>query len=402
MCLRHLSGFPPIASWGGARYVRREDDALYQGGGAQRVIAQERRRSGAGTSKPVPHAQNEPHCRDLLIDSRSPIGGLGIGEWDGANMGVTTGCTAGEQGQGGESMTWNDAASNPSIAQRVKSDLSLTWKAYTHTVASLILFQWTLEMHGVDILRRDYWGQDTGFGLDQGPAPVFEFDSKFKLADSSNSNGLNSMLVLCWDLDLWDPIYPRVAVTKKLHENLPLAHSDSTNSTPFSLCTTGRDRAASRSTGRAYCLLAEIDTQRTEVAALRATLAIEHSRGLEQRIRLLEERGESPQVTLRPHPLHHLISGESSNGDAWETRYGSKGGIGLPARLRKLGWFALAIGVMLTIISDFPDALIRGRPVVLQSKDCHAQWVSGKALELSAPLPGTVEGGIVLSDPRAG
>ncbi|KAJ7920946.1 hypothetical protein B0H13DRAFT_1867095 [Mycena leptocephala] len=41
-------------------------------------------------------------------------------------------------------------------------------------------------------------------------------------------------------------------------------------------------------------LLAEIDTQRTEVAALRATLAIEHNRGLEQRIRLLEERGELP------------------------------------------------------------------------------------------------------------
>ncbi|KAJ7931846.1 hypothetical protein B0H13DRAFT_1857502 [Mycena leptocephala] len=67
-------------------------------------------------------------------------------------------------------------------------------------------------------------------------------------------------------------------------------------------------------------LLAEIDTQRTEVAALRATLAIEHNRALEQRIRLLKERGDLPQVTLRPHPLHHLICGESSNGDAWETR----------------------------------------------------------------------------------
>ncbi|KAJ7940123.1 hypothetical protein B0H13DRAFT_2300198 [Mycena leptocephala] len=44
------------------------------------------------------------------------------------------------------------------------------------------------------------------------------------------------------------------------------------------------------------------------------------------------------------------------------------------------------------------DDVIRGRPVVLHSKDCHAQWVSGKALELSAPLPGTVEGGVILID----
>ncbi|KAJ7093288.1 amidohydrolase family-domain-containing protein [Mycena belliarum] len=42
------------------------------------------------------------------------------------------------------------------------------------------------------------------------------------------------------------------------------------------------------------------------------------------------------------------------------------------------------------------DPVIRGRPVVLQSKDCHAQWVSARALELSAPLPSAVEGGVIL------
>ncbi|KAJ7681284.1 amidohydrolase family-domain-containing protein [Mycena rosella] len=44
------------------------------------------------------------------------------------------------------------------------------------------------------------------------------------------------------------------------------------------------------------------------------------------------------------------------------------------------------------------DPVIRGRPVVLQSKDCHAQWVSARTLELSAPLPSGVEGGVILTD----
>ncbi|KAJ7434315.1 amidohydrolase family-domain-containing protein [Mycena galericulata] len=44
------------------------------------------------------------------------------------------------------------------------------------------------------------------------------------------------------------------------------------------------------------------------------------------------------------------------------------------------------------------DPVIRGRPVALQSKDCHAQWVSARTLELSAPLPPAVEGGIILTD----
>ncbi|KAF8160976.1 amidohydrolase family-domain-containing protein [Crassisporium funariophilum] len=44
------------------------------------------------------------------------------------------------------------------------------------------------------------------------------------------------------------------------------------------------------------------------------------------------------------------------------------------------------------------DSVIRGRPVVLQSKDCHALWVSSKAIESSLPLPETVEGGIIVRD----
>ncbi|CAA7259249.1 unnamed protein product [Cyclocybe aegerita] len=44
------------------------------------------------------------------------------------------------------------------------------------------------------------------------------------------------------------------------------------------------------------------------------------------------------------------------------------------------------------------DSVIRGRHVVLQSKDCHALWVSSKALEISAPFPDSVEGGVIVRD----
>jgi predicted amidohydrolase YtcJ len=44
------------------------------------------------------------------------------------------------------------------------------------------------------------------------------------------------------------------------------------------------------------------------------------------------------------------------------------------------------------------DSVVRGRPVVLQSKDCHALWVSSKIIESSLPLPEAVEGGLVLRD----
>jgi predicted amidohydrolase YtcJ len=44
------------------------------------------------------------------------------------------------------------------------------------------------------------------------------------------------------------------------------------------------------------------------------------------------------------------------------------------------------------------DPVIRGRPVVLQSKDGHALWISKMVLQRSGPLPRDVEGGIVVRD----
>ena len=44
------------------------------------------------------------------------------------------------------------------------------------------------------------------------------------------------------------------------------------------------------------------------------------------------------------------------------------------------------------------DSVVRGRHVVLQSKDCHALWVSSKVIETSLPLPEVVEGGVIVRD----
>ncbi|KAJ3798626.1 amidohydrolase family-domain-containing protein [Lentinula aff. detonsa] len=44
------------------------------------------------------------------------------------------------------------------------------------------------------------------------------------------------------------------------------------------------------------------------------------------------------------------------------------------------------------------DPIIRGRPVVLQSKDCHALWLSQTALESSFPFPEKVDGGLIVRD----
>ncbi|KAG1742219.1 amidohydrolase family-domain-containing protein [Suillus lakei] len=44
------------------------------------------------------------------------------------------------------------------------------------------------------------------------------------------------------------------------------------------------------------------------------------------------------------------------------------------------------------------DSIVRGRPVVLQSKDGHALWISKKALALSSPWPSEVEGGVIVKD----
>lgn len=46
------------------------------------------------------------------------------------------------------------------------------------------------------------------------------------------------------------------------------------------------------------------------------------------------------------------------------------------------------------------DPVIRGRPVVLQSKDGHAAWVSKTILQWCGSLLGDVEGGVVARDAR--
>ncbi|KAL5523809.1 hypothetical protein ACEPAG_7982 [Sanghuangporus baumii] len=42
------------------------------------------------------------------------------------------------------------------------------------------------------------------------------------------------------------------------------------------------------------------------------------------------------------------------------------------------------------------DPIVRGRPIILQSKDGHAQWVSKVLLEQMLPLPDSVDGGIIV------
>jgi hypothetical protein len=44
------------------------------------------------------------------------------------------------------------------------------------------------------------------------------------------------------------------------------------------------------------------------------------------------------------------------------------------------------------------DSVVKGRHIVLQSKDCHALWVSSKVIETSLPFPDVVEGGVIVRD----
>ncbi|KIM91971.1 hypothetical protein PILCRDRAFT_809968 [Piloderma croceum F 1598] len=49
--------------------------------------------------------------------------------------------------------------------------------------------------------------------------------------------------------------------------------------------------------------------------------------------------------------------------------------------------------------ADFDkDLIVQGRPVVLQSKDGHALWVSSSVIQLSLPFPTTIEGGMIVRD----
>jgi hypothetical protein len=62
--------------------------------------------------------------------------------------------------------------------------------------------------------------------------------------------------------------------------------------------------------------------------------------------------------------------------------------------------FPLGHDRSLTLIQADLDAdpVVRDRPVVLQSKDCHALWVSSKIIESSLPLPEVVDGGVIVRD----
>lgn len=42
--------------------------------------------------------------------------------------------------------------------------------------------------------------------------------------------------------------------------------------------------------------------------------------------------------------------------------------------------------------------MVAGRPIVLQSKDGHALWVSKKVLQAMGSIPDEVEGGIIIRD----
>ncbi|KAG1896052.1 amidohydrolase family-domain-containing protein [Suillus fuscotomentosus] len=44
------------------------------------------------------------------------------------------------------------------------------------------------------------------------------------------------------------------------------------------------------------------------------------------------------------------------------------------------------------------DPIIRGRPVILQSKDGHALWLSKKTFALNSPWPSEIEGGVIMKD----
>ena len=44
------------------------------------------------------------------------------------------------------------------------------------------------------------------------------------------------------------------------------------------------------------------------------------------------------------------------------------------------------------------DPVVAGRPIILQSKDGHALWVSKKILRAMESIPDEVDGGIIIRD----
>lgn len=44
------------------------------------------------------------------------------------------------------------------------------------------------------------------------------------------------------------------------------------------------------------------------------------------------------------------------------------------------------------------DTLLKGRNIILQSKDGHALWVSYAVLQTMLPLPDEIDGGLIVRD----
>jgi predicted amidohydrolase YtcJ len=60
----------------------------------------------------------------------------------------------------------------------------------------------------------------------------------------------------------------------------------------------------------------------------------------------------------------------------------------------------ICVSKIIGIQADFDeDPIVRGRSIVLQSKDGHALWVSSSVIQASSPLPETVEGGVIVRNP---
>ena len=55
---------------------------------------------------------------------------------------------------------------------------------------------------------------------------------------------------------------------------------------------------------------------------------------------------------------------------------------------------------MLILLQDAfeKDSVVAGRPIILQSKDGHALWVSKAILSKMEPIPEEVEGGVIVRD----
>jgi predicted amidohydrolase YtcJ len=61
--------------------------------------------------------------------------------------------------------------------------------------------------------------------------------------------------------------------------------------------------------------------------------------------------------------------------------------------------YTLDLNMAINRQADFEaDPIVRGRPVVLLSKDGHAFWCSKKAMASALSFPETVQGGVIVRD----